>query len=643
MKRSLDIRNVLGLLLGLTACGFLGIVESWYLLYGVMFLLALPLVGRIHGRWARRFLEVIPLAWFLVLIVLGTQLFALLAQAMLVAMACRFTLTDNTRDYQGLVLISVFITVLSAAGSISVAFGLLLLAQFLIASVLLVMAQFEGPVPRIGRGFYRTMVISAVVSFVFAFSVFFSLPRWTLGYIKGSPALVTQTTGFSKDVTITPGQVQQDNTIVMRIEPGRRGHRLPLPAYISGMRYTTFSGRQWLVALGRREPLYASSGVDSFVVTDQQADTQTTVYLEPTGTDVLFGLEHVTGLRGQLQYLRRDTEGNLFTDAPYYKTIRYDVSSTSGDTVPADASLLQTAYLQVPELSQAFRDVAARVVRGQTVREKAQATRDYLLANYVYSLDPAAVSVEDFVVNRRTGYCEHFATAMVLLLRVEGVHARLVSGFVATEWNNASGYLIVRAKDAHTWVEVLDGDTWVRYDPTPSSFQQVSLINNFLDNVRMVWYRNVVTYDLSRQVQTVSSLGRFFSDAGRALTRVLDGIRVVVSRVLRDWRILGGVAAGGILLILLARRRRDHEADRLAVAMEDLLGARRLAGETLLELAHRVGAAEAALVLIWQIYALHFGGTDRVTARELERAIRRAVRFRSTAGWAVLWNLLLLP
>jgi energy-coupling factor transporter transmembrane protein EcfT len=82
MKRSLDIRNVLGLLLGLTACGFLGIVESWYLLYGVMFLLALPLVGRIHGRWARRFLEVIPLAWFLVLIVLGTQLFALLAQAL---------------------------------------------------------------------------------------------------------------------------------------------------------------------------------------------------------------------------------------------------------------------------------------------------------------------------------------------------------------------------------------------------------------------------------------------------------------------------------------------------------------------------------------------------------------------------------
>ena len=177
-------------------------------------------------------------------------------------------------------------------------------------------------------------MVSALVSFVFAFGVFFALPRWTLGYIKGSPALTAQTTGFSKDVTITPGEVQQDNTVVMRIEPRKGSPRLPLPAYISGMRYTTFSGRQWLVAAGRPESLYASAGIDSFVVSEQQPDTLTTVYLEPTGTDVVFGLEHITGLRGQFQYLRRDTEGSLFTDAPYYKTIRYDVSSLERDTVP---------------------------------------------------------------------------------------------------------------------------------------------------------------------------------------------------------------------------------------------------------------------------------------------------------------------
>jgi len=638
VRGSLDIRRVLAFILGLTACGFLGIVEPWYLLYGAAFLLALPISGRVRGRWARRVVEALPLAWFLVLVVLGTPLFALLGQAMLAAMACRFVLTEGTHDYQGLVLIAVFVTVLSAAGSISVAFGLLLLAEFLVATLLLIMAQFEGPVPRIGRGFYRTVVVFALVSFVFAFGVFVALPRWTLGYIKGSSALATQTTGFSKDVTITPGEVQQDNTIVMRVEPRKVGSRLPLPAYISGMRYTTFSGRQWLVAAGRPESVYASSGIDSFVMSEQQPDTLTTVYLEPTGTDVVFGLEHMTGLRGQFQYLRRDAEGNLFTDAPYYKTIRYDVSSLDRDTVPVDSLVarrqaLLDRYLQVPELSQAFREVAARVVRGLTVRDKAGATRDYLLANYDYSLDPTATSVEDFVVNRRTGYCEHFATSMALLLRAEGVYARLVSGFVATEWNKTSGYLIVRAKDAHTWVEVLDGNSWVRYDPTPSSFQQVSVITNILDNVRMAWYRNVVTYDLSRQVQTVNNLGRFLAGGGSAVTSAFDAFRGALARLVRDWRVVVGVCAAVALTVLFLRRRVEDRRGRLASVLEDLVGERRLPGETLLELAHRAAPSPAIEDLVWRVYDVDFAGERAVEEEKaVLRLLRDVRRVRAAAG-----------
>jgi hypothetical protein len=638
VKSSLDIRRKLAFFLGLTACGFLSIVESWYSLYAIAFLVALLLAGHVHGRWGRRALEALPLAWFLILVVLRTQLFALLAQAMLAAMTCRFVLTENTRDYQGLVLITVFVTVLSAAGSISVAFGLLLLAEFLIATILLIMAQFEGRVPHIGRGFYGAIVVSALVSFVFAFGVFFALPRWTLGYIKGSPALATQTTGFSKDVTITPGEVQQDNTVVMRVEPRKGDPRLSLPAYISGMRYTTFNGRQWLVAAGRAESLYASSGIDSFVVSEQQPDTLTTVYLGPTGTDVIFGLEHITGVRGQFQYLRRDAEGSLFTDAPYYKTIRYDVSSLDRDTVPVDSLVarrptLLGRYLQVPELSQAFREVATGVVLGLTIRDKARATRDYLLGTYDYSLNPTASSVEDFVVNRRTGYCEHFATSMVLLLRAEGVHARLVSGFVATEWNRASGYLIVRAKDAHTWVEVLDGNLWVRYDPTPSSFQQVSLMTDFLDNVRMAWYRNVVTYDLASQVQTANSLGHFLTGSGRAVAGAFESFRTAASRLLHDWRVIVGVSAAVALAVLFLRRRSEDRRGRLATALEDLVGERRLPGETLLELVHRAAPSPEIEGLVWRVYEVDFAG-ERAAEEEkaLLRLLRDVRRGRATAG-----------
>jgi len=98
---------------------------------------------------------------------------------MLAAMACRFVLTDGTHDYQGLVLIAVFVTVLSAAGSISVTFGFLLLVEFLLATLLLIMAQFEGPSPD-REGLLRRSRGFALISFVFAFGVFVALPggRW---------------------------------------------------------------------------------------------------------------------------------------------------------------------------------------------------------------------------------------------------------------------------------------------------------------------------------------------------------------------------------------------------------------------------------------------------------------------------------
>jgi hypothetical protein len=64
------------------------------------------------------------------------------------------------------------------------------------------------------------------------------------------------------------------------------------------------------------------------------------------------------------------------------------------------------------------------------------------------------------------------------------------------------------------------------------------LITNILDNVRIAWYRNVVTYDLARQVQTANSFGRFFTGSGRAITSAFKSFRTVASRLVRDWRVV---------------------------------------------------------------------------------------------------------
>ncbi|MEP3480075.1 MAG: DUF3488 and transglutaminase-like domain-containing protein [Fuerstiella sp.] len=82
-----------------------------------------------------------------------------------------------------------------------------------------------------------------------------------------------------------------------------------------------------------------------------------------------------------------------------------------------------------------------------------------------YSIDP----VEDFLINRKTGHCEYFASACALMLQSVGVPARLVNGYKGYEENSVNGEFEVKQKHAHSWVEVwLDGH-WETLDPTPAA------------------------------------------------------------------------------------------------------------------------------------------------------------------------------
>ena len=89
---------------------------------------------------------------------------------------------------------------------------------------------------------------------------------------------------------------------------------------------------------------------------------------------------------------------------------------------------------------------------------------------FVYSLEPevlGAEQVDDFLFRTRTGFCGHYASAFVVLMRAAGVPARVVTGYLGGEWNPSGGYLVVRQSDAHAWVEVwLEGRGWTRVDPT---------------------------------------------------------------------------------------------------------------------------------------------------------------------------------
>ncbi len=117
------------------------------------------------------------------------------------------------------------------------------------------------------------------------------------------------------------------------------------------------------------------------------------------------------------------------------------------------------------------------------------------------------------------GWCEHFAGSFTLLCRTAGIPARVVAGFAGAYWNDYEDYLIVNNSNAHAWVEIYLDGYWVRYDPTPpagggflpgaalaSSIGAISGWSAWVDSLRMVWYRRVVNFDQSDQMEMASGL-----------------------------------------------------------------------------------------------------------------------------------------
>jgi transglutaminase-like putative cysteine protease len=140
-------------------------------------------------------------------------------------------------------------------------------------------------------------------------------------------------------------------------------------------------------------------------------------------------------------------------------------------------------------LSQRVKDLAAQMrvaadvppisaAEGQqlepaVVRRLARQITAHLRANYNYTLEMVAPegdedAIDMFLFRTKAGHCEYFASAMVALCSAGGIPARIVTGYVGGEHNPVSGSYLIRASDAHAWVEVQTSPgRWETFDPTP--------------------------------------------------------------------------------------------------------------------------------------------------------------------------------
>jgi protein-glutamine gamma-glutamyltransferase len=188
-----------------------------------------------------------------------------------------------------------------------------------------------------------------------------------------------------------------------------------------------------------------------------------------------------------------------------------DPPETAAPRFPVPILPLQTRerYLRLPPLDPRIPPLARTMSGAGTELERARALERRLRRDYGYTLQLPAREVDDPVANflftRRKGHCEYFASAMTVMLRTMGIPARLATGFQSGIYNSLTGMWLVRASDAHTWVEAwIPARGWTTFDPTPpdpnpASFALFTRLGLYLDAAETFWQQWIVGYDQAQQ------------------------------------------------------------------------------------------------------------------------------------------------
>jgi transglutaminase-like putative cysteine protease len=203
-----------------------------------------------------------------------------------------------------------------------------------------------------------------------------------------------------------------------------------------------------------------------------------------------------------------DTRAPDFSDG-FYRSLR----ANNADYEPLIENYLQLAEGQItPQMQDLVDRIDARTEDNYAFARDLQA----YLRDMEYTTDLPAPSsntanvLDEFLFDWGRGHCEYFATAMVILMRAQGIPARIVNGFVGADYNDVGEYYAVRQANAHSWVEVFfPGPGWVRFDPTPGGMPEINTsgalwkLQMWIDNMRLTWFRWVIEYDLEKQVSVI--------------------------------------------------------------------------------------------------------------------------------------------
>jgi transglutaminase-like putative cysteine protease len=489
--------------------------------------------------WALNVLGLIylPLAFLDVFVVTRRLLPAVLHLILFALLVKLFSLTRERDKWQ--VAIGVFFLFLASMGtSVHPTIMLYLIAFLVISLVMLtrfaflhVLAGFGREDPALARIPMRGFLgVCTVLTIALSVPLFALLPRVPSPYIVGRGSGLGQTiesAGFSDEVTLDSiGQIRNSRDVALRLleeETSRPGGDMRFKTatydlYQSG----TWRRSPFRMAL-RREP---GEPAGIWLAEGRRPERWARIFLAPINSrSVPLPMETVV-VDMQATTLSLDEGGAVSFRFQPQELVEYRVGLTAGPVMTAKQPSVtpSDAALDLAGVTPPIAALAARVMGGGTPLERAQRLEAHLIQDYEYTLDfrgrSAENPMEDFLFRYKSGQCEYFASSMVLMLRSQGIPARLVTGFLGGEYNPFEGYYIVRDSNAHAWVEAfVEGEGWRIFDPTPPAGRPVAeqtgvslLMRQAWDFVAFRWDRYVLTFGLYDQLRIFGGLREMWRD-----------------------------------------------------------------------------------------------------------------------------------
>lgn len=485
----------------------------------------------------------------------------------------------------------------------------------------------------------RQIILLMVGALLFSAAFFYTAPRHPSAMWSGPRGFTRPETGFSRSVDLQQmGELLQSNEEVMRVYllDAAGKHLPPLDPYFAGEALPIYEmderGRAKWVSFGMsggflreahsldqqrdrgiRPPSgptdaitihasmkHASESLFTITPAYRNADTDEVVRMDPT-TGLLFQvISHEGSNPIDFDFATTGIVGGR--QAPIAPEVRRNFDPHGYGKQELDLCRQWGPRQQI--LFSETKKLADQIVASRNLPSRdpiliARSLEEHFHApgNYTYSLnlnierDPELDPIEDFVVNHHTGHCQYFASALVMMLRSQGIPARMVVGYRGNEYNKLGSYYMVRQRNAHAWVEmhlrqdqisadevvggtVGKGGAWLRLDPTPSSDDPTQsgdwtgAARDWLDYLDTVWGDYVVSLSQKRQEEAL--YGAFNGDdsptaAGFSWATWQESFRTLASwfgvhisgkeggKIGFDWRAALTAMVLSTLVLLLAR------------------------------------------------------------------------------------------